>query len=260
MRTEIHVGWGSFSRLAWKHQDFLIKHYNKNARNCAFPVLMRGQTICSLCIYVSVTLIYSQTVAVFLGPVHGHSHLSICKHESNKLNNKLDHNFLICSPSCWTWPGGRCLKSRKEKSLCRKSPPSATVAPRVRVWILMLGTKPDIMWFTVRLLPFFLLQWVTYWLILLPLCLFEDSEPPQRMTCGRGTGLCMSTVRRTEGTPAPRVPNIREDVFWSRFCCVNAILLVSVNIFLYAYFAWVVTPTSSCCCWISPKVLKWQDL
>lgn len=31
MRTEIHVGWGSFSRLAWKHQDFLIKHYNKNA-------------------------------------------------------------------------------------------------------------------------------------------------------------------------------------------------------------------------------------
>lgn len=30
MRTEIHVGWGSFSRLAWKHQDFLIKHYNKN--------------------------------------------------------------------------------------------------------------------------------------------------------------------------------------------------------------------------------------
>lgn len=155
MRTEIHVGWGSFSRLAWKHQDFLIKHYNKNARSCAFPVLMRGQTICLLCIYVSVTLIYSQTVAVFLGPVHGHSHLSICKHESNKLNNKLDHNFFICSPSCWTWPGGRCLKSRKEKSLCRKSPPSATVAPRVRVWILMLGTKPDIMWFTVRLLPFF---------------------------------------------------------------------------------------------------------
>ncbi|XP_055767947.1 sodium/mannose cotransporter SLC5A10-like isoform X2 [Salvelinus fontinalis] len=26
-------------------------------------------------------------------------------------------------------------------------------------------------------------------------------------------------------------------VFWSRFCCVNAILLICVNIFLYAYFA-----------------------
>uniref|UniRef100_A0A671V1Q8 Sodium/mannose cotransporter SLC5A10 n=1 Tax=Sparus aurata TaxID=8175 RepID=A0A671V1Q8_SPAAU len=28
-----------------------------------------------------------------------------------------------------------------------------------------------------------------------------------------------------------------KSVFWSRFCCVNAILLVSINIFLYAYFA-----------------------
>uniref|UniRef100_A0A3Q1EDP5 Sodium/mannose cotransporter SLC5A10 n=1 Tax=Acanthochromis polyacanthus TaxID=80966 RepID=A0A3Q1EDP5_9TELE len=33
------------------------------------------------------------------------------------------------------------------------------------------------------------------------------------------------------------VPSVRESVFWSRFCCINAILLVSINIFLYAYFA-----------------------
>uniref|UniRef100_A0A8C6MKV3 Sodium/mannose cotransporter SLC5A10 n=1 Tax=Nothobranchius furzeri TaxID=105023 RepID=A0A8C6MKV3_NOTFU len=32
-------------------------------------------------------------------------------------------------------------------------------------------------------------------------------------------------------------PSIRESVFWSRFCCANALLLVCVNIFLYAYFA-----------------------
>ncbi|XP_063332004.1 sodium/mannose cotransporter SLC5A10 isoform X3 [Pelmatolapia mariae] len=38
-------------------------------------------------------------------------------------------------------------------------------------------------------------------------------------------------------TPAPRVPSIRENVLWSRFCCFNALLLVSINIFLYAYFA-----------------------
>uniref|UniRef100_A0A3Q3C9U7 Sodium/mannose cotransporter SLC5A10 n=1 Tax=Haplochromis burtoni TaxID=8153 RepID=A0A3Q3C9U7_HAPBU len=40
-----------------------------------------------------------------------------------------------------------------------------------------------------------------------------------------------------EQTPAPRVPSIRESVLWSRFCCFNALLLVSINIFLYAYFA-----------------------
>uniref|UniRef100_A0A6Q2YYY5 Sodium/mannose cotransporter SLC5A10 n=1 Tax=Esox lucius TaxID=8010 RepID=A0A6Q2YYY5_ESOLU len=35
----------------------------------------------------------------------------------------------------------------------------------------------------------------------------------------------------------PRIPSVRESVFWSRFCCINAILLISVNIFLYAYYA-----------------------
>lgn len=76
------------------------------------------------------------------------------------------------------------------------------------------------------------------------LSLAADTEPSQRVTCGRGTGLCVSTVRRSEGTPAPRVLSVRENVFWSRFCCVNALLLVSVNIFLYAYFAWVDDSTS----------------
>ncbi|XP_035035133.2 sodium/glucose cotransporter 5 isoform X4 [Hippoglossus stenolepis] len=37
--------------------------------------------------------------------------------------------------------------------------------------------------------------------------------------------------------PAPRVPTLRESVFWSRFCCANALLLICINIFLYAYFA-----------------------
>uniref|UniRef100_A0A8K9V082 Sodium/mannose cotransporter SLC5A10 n=1 Tax=Oncorhynchus mykiss TaxID=8022 RepID=A0A8K9V082_ONCMY len=38
--------------------------------------------------------------------------------------------------------------------------------------------------------------------------------------------------------PLQKVSSIsHRDVFWSRFCCVNAILLICVNIFLYAYFA-----------------------
>ncbi|XP_026060418.1 sodium/glucose cotransporter 5 [Carassius auratus] len=38
-------------------------------------------------------------------------------------------------------------------------------------------------------------------------------------------------------TPPPIIHSIREDPFWSRFCCVNAIILMCVNIFLYAYYA-----------------------
>ncbi|CAH2307346.1 sodium glucose cotransporter 5 [Pelobates cultripes] len=31
--------------------------------------------------------------------------------------------------------------------------------------------------------------------------------------------------------------SIKEDPFWSRVCCINAIILMCINIFLYAYFA-----------------------
>lgn len=65
----------------------------------------------------------------------------------------------------------------------------------------------------------------------------QGSEPTQQGTCGQRTGLCISATRRSQQAPAPRVPTLRESPFWSRFCCVNAILLVCVNIFLYAYFA-----------------------
>uniref|UniRef100_A0A3P8WYX6 Sodium/mannose cotransporter SLC5A10 n=1 Tax=Cynoglossus semilaevis TaxID=244447 RepID=A0A3P8WYX6_CYNSE len=36
--------------------------------------------------------------------------------------------------------------------------------------------------------------------------------------------------------PLQKVSSIKS-VFWSRFCCANALLLISINIFLYAYFA-----------------------
>ncbi|XP_060945107.1 sodium/mannose cotransporter SLC5A10 isoform X2 [Limanda limanda] len=66
----------------------------------------------------------------------------------------------------------------------------------------------------------------------------QGSDPALRVTCGqRVQGLCISAVRRPEPAPAPRVPTLRESVFWSRFCCANALLLICINIFLYAYFA-----------------------
>lgn len=63
------------------------------------------------------------------------------------------------------------------------------------------------------------------------------SEQTRRAVCGQGAGLCLSAMRCSEQTTTARVPTIRESVFWSRFCCANALLLVSINIFLYAYFA-----------------------
>uniref|UniRef100_A0AAZ3PCA8 Sodium/mannose cotransporter SLC5A10 n=1 Tax=Oncorhynchus tshawytscha TaxID=74940 RepID=A0AAZ3PCA8_ONCTS len=62
-------------------------------------------------------------------------------------------------------------------------------------------------------------------------------EQRPQAVCGRGAGLCSSAEGPAEEVPLPRIPSVRESVFWSRFCCVNAILLICVNIFLYAYFA-----------------------
>ncbi|KAK2918746.1 hypothetical protein Q8A73_003117 [Channa argus] len=42
------------------------------------------------------------------------------------------------------------------------------------------------------------------------------SEPTRRVRCGQAAGLCLSAVRQSEDTPVPRVPNLRESVFWSR--------------------------------------------
>ncbi|KAM4583887.1 sodium/mannose cotransporter SLC5A10 [Odontesthes bonariensis] len=65
----------------------------------------------------------------------------------------------------------------------------------------------------------------------------QGSEVTCRRTCAQGASLCISATRCSDETPPPRVPSLRESVFWSRFCGINAILLVSINIFLYAYFA-----------------------
>uniref|UniRef100_A0A8C1BHY3 Sodium/mannose cotransporter SLC5A10 n=2 Tax=Cyprinus carpio TaxID=7962 RepID=A0A8C1BHY3_CYPCA len=66
----------------------------------------------------------------------------------------------------------------------------------------------------------------------------EGCEAVRRGKCVRTAGFCSPRPGRSApGTPPPIIPSIREDPFWSRFCCANAIILICVNIFLYAYYA-----------------------
>ncbi|KAI4902007.1 hypothetical protein NFI96_018711 [Prochilodus magdalenae] len=66
----------------------------------------------------------------------------------------------------------------------------------------------------------------------------EGCESMRRGKCVRAPGFCSPRPNRSApGTPPPVIPSTREDPFWSRFCCVNAIILMCVNIFLYAYYA-----------------------
>uniref|UniRef100_A0AAY5E897 Sodium/mannose cotransporter SLC5A10 n=1 Tax=Electrophorus electricus TaxID=8005 RepID=A0AAY5E897_ELEEL len=59
-----------------------------------------------------------------------------------------------------------------------------------------------------------------------------------RGKCVHAAGFCSPRpARATPGTTHPAIISTREDPFWSRFCCVNAIILICVNIFLYAYYA-----------------------
>ncbi|XP_017313348.1 sodium/glucose cotransporter 5 [Ictalurus punctatus] len=66
----------------------------------------------------------------------------------------------------------------------------------------------------------------------------EGCEPVRRGKCVRTAGFCSPRPGRgAPGTPPPVIRSMREDPFWSRFCCVNAVILMCVNIFLYAFYA-----------------------
>lgn len=69
-------------------------------------------------------------------------------------------------------------------------------------------------------------------------CFDIGCESVRRGKCVRTAGFCSPRPGRfAAGTPPPMIHSTREDPFWSRFCCVNAIILMCVNIFLYAYYA-----------------------
>ncbi|XP_035390654.1 sodium/glucose cotransporter 5 isoform X2 [Electrophorus electricus] len=66
----------------------------------------------------------------------------------------------------------------------------------------------------------------------------EGCNSVHRGKCVHAAGFCSPRpARATPGTTHPAIISTREDPFWSRFCCVNAIILICVNIFLYAYYA-----------------------
>lgn len=140
----------------------------------------------------------------------------------------------LYSLRCVTWPGGLWLKRHPEKSVCRRCPLWATVAPRVRVKHSgHLEQKP-------LSVDFCSFQHMFTAMVIDSVCpVPAGPESVRRMTCGQGTGLCISTPQQSEETQSTNVPSVRESAFWSRFCCVNALLLICINVFLYAYFAWV---------------------
>uniref|UniRef100_A0A8C5WB09 Sodium/mannose cotransporter SLC5A10 n=1 Tax=Leptobrachium leishanense TaxID=445787 RepID=A0A8C5WB09_9ANUR len=49
--------------------------------------------------------------------------------------------------------------------------------------------------------------------------------------------LCKPPKNAGDSSMTNQQRSIREDPFWARVCCINAIILMCVNIFLYAYFA-----------------------
>ncbi|KAL4624464.1 sodium/myo-inositol cotransporter 2 isoform X2 [Arapaima gigas] len=66
----------------------------------------------------------------------------------------------------------------------------------------------------------------------------DNAAPERDRKCARGAVFCTPQDSRPLTPPlAQGIPNTRETPFWSRFCCANAILLMCINIFFYAYFA-----------------------
>ncbi|KAK3530612.1 hypothetical protein QTP86_028868 [Hemibagrus guttatus] len=66
----------------------------------------------------------------------------------------------------------------------------------------------------------------------------EGCESVRRGKCVRTAGFCSPRPGSgSPGAPPPVLRSMWEDPFWSRFCCINAVILMCVNIFLYAYYA-----------------------
>ncbi|KAJ8284070.1 hypothetical protein COCON_G00029200, partial [Conger conger] len=65
----------------------------------------------------------------------------------------------------------------------------------------------------------------------------EGADSQRRRKYIRSATFCSSRANSPMTPALNATHSTREDPFWSRFCCVNAIILMCVNIFLYAYFA-----------------------
>uniref|UniRef100_A0A8C4WKV3 Sodium/mannose cotransporter SLC5A10 n=1 Tax=Gopherus evgoodei TaxID=1825980 RepID=A0A8C4WKV3_9SAUR len=65
----------------------------------------------------------------------------------------------------------------------------------------------------------------------------EDSQEGAPGTCPCMDSFCSPQGAKTEGHPAKALRDTTEAPFWARICCINAVILMCVNVFCYAYFA-----------------------
>ncbi|XP_039348237.1 sodium/glucose cotransporter 5 [Mauremys reevesii] len=65
----------------------------------------------------------------------------------------------------------------------------------------------------------------------------EDSQEEAPGICPCMDLFCSAQGAKTEGPPAKALRDITEAPFWARICCINAVILMCVNVFCYAYFA-----------------------
>ncbi|XP_063791007.1 sodium/mannose cotransporter SLC5A10 [Pseudophryne corroboree] len=70
-------------------------------------------------------------------------------------------------------------------------------------------------------------------------CRGENEAPENGAVRSRTcSSVFCSQPKEAAETPNPlQQQSIQEDPFWARVCCINAIILICVNIFFYAYFA-----------------------
>uniref|UniRef100_A0A674JSK8 Sodium/mannose cotransporter SLC5A10 n=1 Tax=Terrapene triunguis TaxID=2587831 RepID=A0A674JSK8_9SAUR len=64
-----------------------------------------------------------------------------------------------------------------------------------------------------------------------------DSQEGAPGTCPGMDFFCSPQGAKPEGPPAKAPRDITEAPFWARICCINAVILMCVNVFCYAYFA-----------------------
>ncbi|XP_073217892.1 sodium/mannose cotransporter SLC5A10 [Lepidochelys kempii] len=65
----------------------------------------------------------------------------------------------------------------------------------------------------------------------------EDSQEGAPGTCPGMDFFRSSQGAKAEGPPAKALRDATEAPFWARICCINAVILMCVNVFCYAYFA-----------------------
>ncbi|XP_061456301.1 sodium/mannose cotransporter SLC5A10 [Rhineura floridana] len=64
----------------------------------------------------------------------------------------------------------------------------------------------------------------------------QNDESHPRSCLGNGTA-CSPCFMEAERPPGKPPGDMMESRFWARICCINAVVLICVNVFFYAYFA-----------------------